>query len=528
MTNKLQTTELKQDLELRVRAAPSPTGKVQLGNIRTYLMCYLLAKKHNGKIVLRIEDSDQKRSIANGVEAMVEAYSAYGIEFDEGPHVGGPNGPYVQSERSEIYKKYAEELVDKGGAYYCFCTEERLSKLKIEQQKLGLKTRYDGHCRNVPIAEARERIAKGEKYVIRLKVPTEGETICHCEVFGTYSIKNSAIDDQVLLKSNGLPTYHFGVVVDDHLMGITLATRGSEYITSYPKDVLLYQFFGWKMPKFAHLPVILNPDGKGKLSKRHGAMPALTYLRKGYLREAVINYVMLCGWAPEPAKAHQDEIYSLEELIQLFDIQRVNKSGAKFDQKKMDSINAKHIRKLSDEEFRSAVIYWAKNYVLKQFITDSIEEAQPWEPDLKTQVEKYLSHWEADLEKFSKILSLIQERVTLLSEIPDQIAFFYLTPALPDTTKVKGLEGRSKEELHKIAQAIMEKMSSYAEDAATWSQENWVADMRAIGDAHGWKHADVFMLLRVLVCGSPFSPPLFEALQILGKNDVVSRITKLN
>ncbi|MBN1374437.1 glutamate--tRNA ligase [Candidatus Dojkabacteria bacterium] len=511
--------------KVRVRAAPSPTGKVHIGNIRTYLYNYLLVRKYGGANIIRIEDTDQKRKVPQGVEAMIEAYEAYGITFDEGPHVGGLHGPYVQSERKEIYSKYAHELVEKGAAYYCFCTEKRLQEVRSRQQENKERVMYDRACRNLSKEEAQKRVNAGEKYVVRMKFPLAGFTEFNDVIYGKIRINNNEIDDMVLLKSDGLPTYHFAVVVDDHLMQVTHVIRGREYLTQTTRNVFLYNAFGWEQPIWVNVPQILNPDGKGKLSKRHGAMPALAYLRKGYLKEAVINYIMLCGWSPPPEKSNQDDIYSVEELISLFDLTRFQKAGARYDQKKLDYINGKHIRNLSIDKLCSVIISWGENLVLKPFITDKYEDPEPWEASLKQKISKLLPLWKADLNKFKRILELVQERMVLLSDILDSTLFFYEQIKSPELSTVKGLAAYESTVLENAKEKYTEVFNGY-NDLSDISQEKWVADVRSTADEFGIKHGDLFMLVRVLICGSEFSPPLFECLQLLGKKEVLARLSQ--
>lgn len=505
-------------MQQRFRAAPSPTGKVHIGNIRTYLYNYLLAKKFGGKNIIRIEDTDQVRKVPNGTEAMIEAYEAIGITFDEGPHVGGDFGPYVQSERLDIYKKYAEELIDKDGAYYCFCSKERLEKLKLEQEQLHQKPQYDRLCRNIPITEARDRISKGDSYVIRMKFPIEGSMSFQDEVYGRITIKNSEIDDMVLLKSDGYPTYHFGVVVDDHLMGITQVIRGREYLTQTTRNAFLYDKFGWQQPKWVHVPQILNPDGKGKLSKRHGAMPAVAYLRKGYLKEAIVNYIMLCGWAPKVEQSHQDEIYSIEDFIELFDSSRLQKAGARFDQKKFDYINGKHIRRYSLDQLAALVFDWAQNYVLKPFISDDYTEHYDWEDTLRSDIEKYLPIWKSDVEYFKRTLALEHDRITTLSELPDALNFFY-DDKLSWSEQDWNTKNHTKEELAEALENILPKLDDIFKNN-NFNHDEWEKVVRGYADELGWKHGDMFLAIRSATTGRLQSPPLLESFEIMGWNKV--------
>ncbi len=498
----------------RYRAAPSPTGKVHIGTIRAYLPNYLLAKKEGGKNILRIEDTDQTRLVPNGVEAMIEAYEEVGITFDEGPLQGGEFAPYIQSQRLDIYKKYADELIEKGHAYYCFCSRERLTELRETQKANKLKPMYDGFCREIAPHEAKQRAESGEPHVVRMKFPKEGGTVCEDIIFGKVSVKNSDVEDQVLIKSDGFPTYHLAVVVDDHLMGITTAIRGVDWLPSYPKHVVLFQMFGWEPPKFAHLPLILNPDGRKKLSKRHGAFPVSQILRKGYLKEAIMNYSILCGWAPKQEEAHQDEIYTPEELIQLFSLDRVHKTAARYDQQKFDYINSKHIKRLTIDELSEKVIHWAEKYVLGSFISDIYTEPAEWEPSLKEIIEKYLPKWKADMEYFKKALALEHERVTTLSEIPFALDFFY-EENLSWTDEDWNTKNHTKEELGNALEAILPKLDEIFSENV-FDHEKWEVVVRGYADELGWKHGDLFMAIRSATTGRLQSPPLLESFEILG------------
>ncbi len=498
----------------RLRAAPSPTGKVHIGNIRTYLYNYLLAKKYNGVNIIRVEDTDQVRKVPRGTEAMIEAYQAVGITFDEGPHVGGNYGPYIQSERLGIYKEYAEKLIDSGHAYYCFCSKERLEEVKEKQRMNKVKEQYDRHCRNISIDQARQRIANGEKYVVRMKFPLEGSMSYVDEIYGKITINNKEIDDMVLLKSDGYPTYHFAVVIDDHLMEISHVFRGREYLTQTTRNVFLYDSFGWKQPKWVHCPPILNPDGKGKLSKRFGALPAVSYLRKGYLKEAIINYIMLCGWAPKQEDAHQDEIYTIEEFIKLFDTSRLQKAGARFDQKKFDYINGKHIRRHTLDELAQLVFYWADNYVLKEFISDAYTEKEDWEDNLKSKVSKYLPLWKNNVEYFKRALSLEYERITMLSELPDSLDFFYdQIDEWEDSDW--NTKNRSKSELASALEGILPKLDELFKDNV-FNHDTWEVLVRGFADEIGFKHGDMFLAIRSATTGRLQSPPLLECFEIMG------------
>ncbi|MEG0895826.1 MAG: glutamate--tRNA ligase, partial [Oscillospiraceae bacterium] len=370
---------------VRTRFAPSPTGYMHVGNLRTALYAYLLAKKDNGTFILRIEDTDQQRYVDGAIDIIYNTLRKAGLIWDEGPDIGGPVGPYVQSERMGMFKEYAEKLVESGHAYYCFCDKGRLEELREIQQASGLTPKYDGHCRNLSKEEIKEKLDAGVPYVIRQKMPTEGETYFDDEVFGRITVENSNLDDQILIKTDGMPTYNFANVVDDHTMGITHVVRGNEYLASTPKYNLLYDAFGWDKPVYIHCSPVMK-DHTQKLSKRNGDASFEDLIAKGYLTEAVINYIALLGWAPKG----EEEIFNLQELCQEFDVKGISKSPAIFDTAKLKAINGEYIKRMSLDEF----ISYAKPYI-----------------NLKRDV---------DIEKIAKML---QPRTEVFTDIPEQIDF---------------------------------------------------------------------------------------------------------
>ena len=366
--------------KVRTRFAPSPTGYMHVGNLRTALYAYLTAKHAGGTFILRIEDTDQERYVEGAVDVIYDTCREAGLLWDEGPDVGGPVGPYVQSERMGLFKQYAEQLVADGKAYYCFCTSERLDALHAEQRARGEMTHYDGCCRDLPAEEVRRRLAAGEPYVIRQKI----------------EVNNSEMDDQILIKSDGMPTYNFANVVDDHLMGITHVIRGSEYLSSTPKYNLLYEAFGWEIPVYIHCPPVMK-DAQNKLSKRNGDASYQDLIAKGCLPQAILNYICLLGWSPKGEYAEQ-EIFSLPELVRIWDPAGISKSPAIFDPLKLRAINAEYIRRLSPEEFR--------------------RKAEPWiDSAVHCPINKEL------------LCANLQPRCEMFSDIPPQIDFF---DALPD------------------------------------------------------------------------------------------------
>ena len=381
---------------VRTRFAPSPTGYMHVGNLRTALYTYLQARHNGGTFILRIEDTDQGRLVEGAADIIYDTLRATGLRWDEGPDIGGPVGPYIQSERMGLFKQYAEQLVQAGRAYYCFCTEERLDALHEQQKQNGEVPHYDGHCRDLSPEEVAAKLAAGEPYVIRQKIPAEGVTAFDDVVYGHIEVNNAELDDQILIKSDGMPTYNFANVVDDHLMGITHVIRGSEYLSSTPKYNLLYEAFGWEIPAYIHCPPVMK-DAQNKLSKRNGDASYQDLIAKGCLPQAILNYICLLGWSPKGEYAEQ-EIFSLPELVKIWDPAGISKSPAIFDPLKLRAINAEYIRRLSPEEFR--------------------QKADPWiDSAVHCSINKEL------------LCANLQPRCEMLSDIPPQIDFF---DALPD------------------------------------------------------------------------------------------------
>lgn len=376
-------------MKVRTRMAPSPTGEMHVGSLAISLKNYAFAKKHGGKFILRIEDTDKTREIENGVQLIQDILKKYNIEWDEGPGVGGDYGPYIQSERLDLYAQYAKQLVDDKKAYYCFCTPERLEAVREEQRNNKIPPKYDGHCKALSQEEIEKRLQNMEPHVIRLDVPQNQEITFTDLIRGDITFNSSTVDDQVLLKSDGYPTYHMAVVVDDHLMDITHIMRGEEWISSTPKHILLYQAFGWELPVFAHIPIFLNPDGKGKMSKRKGTVSAQSFLDRGYLPEALLNFFMILGWARED----EVEIMSLDEYIKLFDPKDVSAKSVVFDLKKLNWINGMYIRKLTLEQLTEKI---------KPFIPTGFP-----------------------MDKLDAVLPLVHERLETLADLESLTNFFY-------------------------------------------------------------------------------------------------------
>lgn len=461
--------------------APSPTGEMHVGGMATLLKNYAWAKRHGGQFVLRIEDTDKEREVPGAIEQIQKVIKDYGLDWDEGPDKGGSYGPYIQSERLDIYRQKAEELVAAGRAYYCFCSKERLEKLRDQQRAAHLPPKYDKHCRHLSTAEAEKQKAAGAPYVIRLKVPENQPVVFQDLLRGEIVIQSSEVDDQVLLKSDGYPTYHLAVVVDDHLMKITHILRGEEWISSAPKHVLLYEAFGWEKPVFAHIPVFLNPDGKGKMSKRQGAVSARSFLERGYLPEAMLNFFMILGWA----KADQQEIMTLQEYIAEFDPKDVSVKSVAFDLQKLDWLNGVYIRKLPQAEL--------------------IQRLQPFLP---TDFPK---------EKITAILPLVAERLVRLSDIESLTDFFYRDIALDLNELSKKTD----------AATLVQQLAATEESLAAlsdWSHTEIERVIRTLQEQHAWHKGQYFMMLRLAVTGKKATPPLFETIAVLGQNETLQRL----
>jgi len=471
-------------LKPRLRMAPSPTGFLHLGTLRTALFGYLLAKKWKGSFILRIEDTDEKRTVAGAAENLVSVFKQFGLTFDEGPEQGGSFGPYVQSERLDLYKKYAEDLVARGEAYYCFAKPEELEALRQEQIARKEPPRYDRRFRDYPLAEAKERIANGETFVIRHKVPLEGEIQVVDELRGEITFKAPEIEDYVILKSDGFPTYHLASVIDDHLMNITHVTRGDEWLPSLPKHVLLYQAFNWEAPKFIHFPLILNKNG-GKLSKRQGDVYAEDFLKQGYLKEALINFIAMLGWHPKDTK----EIFTLSELEQVFDIDGIGISPAVFDQDKLDSLNAHYIKALTLDEL--------------------LILSRPFLPKGKS--DEYLK----------AVIALEQPRLKVLSELTTSTEFFFVDKLSyePSLLIWKSL---SREEVKANLVFMHEQLTMV--EAGEWHKEKLESDLIELLKAENKPLGDFLWPMRVALSGRKASPGPFEIAAVLGKDETLERI----
>ncbi|MEK7620117.1 MAG: glutamate--tRNA ligase [Patescibacteria group bacterium] len=476
-------------MNVKTRFPPSPTGFLHIGSLRTAFYNFLFAKKHDGTFLVRVEDTDRERLVEGAVESLIRTLETVGITYDEGPILvngklaeKGPNGPYTQSHRLEIYKEHAQMLALQGSAYYCFCSKERLEELRNQQTIAKLQTKYDRHCLKLDKEEISRRLAARESYVIRLLIP-DGETTFHDEIRGNITISNSEIDDQVLMKADGFPTYHLAVVVDDHLMGVTHIIRGEEWISSVPKHVILYKAFGFPMPLFAHLPLILNAD-KSKLSKRQGDVAVEDYLAKGYLPEALVNFVALLGFNPTGDR----EIYTVQELIDAFDLSRVNKSGAVFDRTKLDWMNGQYIRSIdSSRLFELVKPFWGT--------ASGLEDTQK-----------------------EKILAVEKERLTTLGELAQRAQMYLELPDYTAETLVWKKADAQDALMHlKNLETLMGSIDLSSRELIEGAIKKYIGD-------NGYQNGNVLWPMRVALSGQAQSAGPFDLLWVLGKEEGLTRI----
>ena len=480
-------------MSVRVRYAPSPTGLQHIGGVRTALFNYFFAKSRGGKFILRIEDTDRERYSDESLQDLYDTFEWLGVEWDEGPDKGGDFGPYVQSERFEMYQKYAEQLISEGKAYKCYCTPERLENLRAEQQKnKKAQQGYDRHCRDLTPEQQAEYEAQGIKPVIRFKIPLDGKTVFRDVLLGDVKRKNSDISpDPVLLKSDGFPTYHLANIIDDHHMEITHIMRAQEWLPSGPLHILLYQAFEWEPPIYCHLPMVMGKDGQ-KLSKRHGSTSLRDFIARGYLPEALINYVSLVGWSYDDSR----EFFTKEELEQLFVLEKLNKAPGVFDYKKLDWFNGQYIRKLSDEQLKQKIL---------PYLQESGNIAEP--PSA------------ADDQMLDNLIPIVKERLKLLSDIVPMTSFLF-----------SDIEGYAAEELipkKKDAADTLEILKlgrPYIEKVAEMNDEQLEEAFRALSEESGYKLGDLLAPLRVAVTGSRVSPPLFASIRLLGVEAALKRI----
>ncbi len=479
-------------MTVRVRYAPSPTGIPHVGNIRTALFDWLFARREGGQFVLRIEDTDRARYDEQALGAILESLRWLGLDWDEGPEAGGPFGPYFQSERLEHYQAAARRLIDGGHAYECFCSPERLESVRADQQRRKQPPRYDRHCRNLSEADREAKRAEGVASVVRFRTPDEGRTSFADVVRSDVSFDNSTIDDFIMLKSDGYPTAHLAHVTDDHLMEISHVLRGDEWVSSTPRQVLMYEALGWEPPRFAHMSVILGPD-KAKLSKRHGALSVLDYRDQGYLPEAMFNFLGLIGWSLDDHTV----IIPREQFVEHFSLERLGKNPAVFDLQKLTWMNGVYLRDLPDER-------------LAELVAERLEQ------DLPASAPRPL-----DGKTVRGLVPLIRERIQRLDEVARMTEGFF-TDDLPYTVEEllgKGFKGNA-EGAGKALQAAKERI----ETVPSWEHEPLEAALRALAEELSLKAGDLFMPLRVATTGRPVSPPLFESMEVLGRERCLRRI----
>ncbi|MBQ5977662.1 MAG: glutamate--tRNA ligase [Oscillospiraceae bacterium] len=466
--------------EVRTRFAPSPTGYMHVGNLRTALYTYLIARHNGGKFILRIEDTDQGRLVEGAVDVIYKTMAECHLEHDEGPDVGGPVAPYVQTERRPFYKEYAELLMSRGHAYRCFC-----EKTESEEDS-GQFDRADDPCRSLSQAESDARAAAGEPYVIRQRIPHEGTTTFHDEIFGDITVENTTLDDQVLIKRDGLPTYNFANVVDDHLMGITHVVRGSEYLSSAPKYNLLYEGFGWEIPKYVHCSPVMR-DAHNKMSKRHGDPSYEDLIAQGFLTDAVLNYVALLGWSPRG----EQEIFSLDELKEVFEMSGISKSPAIFDIEKLRYFNSEYIRAMTPEAFAKV--------------------AEPW-------IRKAVKNPAYDA---AAIAALLQQRTEVLTDIPEKLDFF---DELPEYSAELFVHKKSKSD-EQSSREVLAQIIPIFEQLPAWDDESILNAMVQMAEEQGVKNAKIMWPVRIAAAGKAVTPGgAVEICRILGREETLRRL----
>ena len=479
---------------MRVRFAPSPTGRTHLGSGRTALYNYLLARQSGGQFILRIEDTDRKRYNPESEQELIDSLHWLGIQWDEGPDIGGPHAPYHQSQRKEIYQQHAKRLVDTGQAYYCFCTPERLAEVRQEQQKNKTRSHYDGTCRLLTPEESAQRVLAGESHVVRFKTPQEGSITVHDRLRGDITVENENLDDYIIVKSDGLALYHLAAMVDDHLMGITHVIRGAEWLPTFPLHAHIIRAFDWQEPNWIHLSLFLKPSGKGKMSKRDtsqlikdGKSIYLTDLEAmGYLPEGVLNWTALMGWSYDD----HTEFFNLDDLVKMFNIDRLNPSPAAINFSKLDHFNGLHIRNLD--------------------VSDLAERIKPF-------FEK--AGYEVDDNRLLMVTPLIQQRIVTLEDAPEMGGFFFEDEVHPVPEQLVGKK-MTPAESAAAARLAYQELSSLQEINHDTAEQ----PMRALAEQLGLKAGQFFGILRVAVTGRTVSPPLFETMEVIGKETVLARI----
>lgn len=486
---------------IRTRFAPSPTGFLHIGGARSALYNYLWAKKNKGQFLLRIEDTDKQREVEGAIDAIKEGLRWIGVQWDEGIELGGPFGPYIQSERLDSYRKAVQDLLERKKAYYCFCTSERLDAMRKELQTQKKAPKYDRLCRSLPEAKIRQQIQEGMPYVVRLAVPEQGIVVVRDVIRGEIQVDVNDIDDQVLLKSDGYPTYHLANVVDDRAMKITHVIRGEEWIPSTPKHVLLYQAFGWEAPQFAHLTVFLSKQG-GKMSKRHGETSLLAFRDNGYLPKAIVNFMALLGWNPKT----EEEFFTLEQLVERFDLHQVNKANPIFETEKLDWMNQHYMKQLETAEMIAYLKYLAEK---SKGNVDSYKNCVQWF-ELQSEVKRE-SVWKGMRERCKTFLEMVQSLESI-----QQIGEYAAT----DLVWKKSTPEKTKESLQKLIVRLGEigdehfLSSELEQQIIPWIKEN------------GWGNGDVLWPMRFALSGQPKSPTPFELAELLGKEETIKRLRR--
>lgn len=473
-------------MEVRTRFAPSPTGYMHLGGMRTALYTYLFTRKNHGKFILRIEDTDQARYVEGATDVIYRTLKDIGLVWDEGPDVGGDYGPYIQSERKGMYLPYAQQLVRDGKAYYCFCTKEELDKRRAEAEAKGETFKYDKHCLNMPREEVERRLAAGEPYVIRQNVPTQGEASFDDIIFGHIAVDCSELDDMILIKADGMPTYNFANVIDDHTMGITHVMRGSEYLSSTPKYNLLYDAFGWEKPVYIHLTNIMR-DAQHKLSKRTGDAYYEDYIAKGYLKDAILNYIALLGWNPGDDR----EFFTMDELVEAFDISRLNKAPGIFDVTKLNWFNAQYIMRLSPERYLELATPWLDQALAGRGIC------------------------------YRRLAELMQPRTEYFAQLPEKVAFL---AELPDYGLDLFTNKKSKSD-PTVALEVLTALKPILEGIADWTEDDLKNALVAEAERTGRKNATVLWPLRIALAGLAVTPGgAIEIAWLLGRDESLRRL----
>ena len=482
-------------MSVRVRYAPSPTGLQHIGGVRTALFNYFFARAQKGTFILRVEDTDRERSTDAALQDLYETLEWLGVEWDEGPLVGGDRGPYVQSERFSLYQKFAAKLIEDGKAYRCYCTPERLEALRETQVAEKAKQQgYDRHCRNLTDTERAELETQGLPSVVRLMVPLEGKTTFHDVLMGDITRRNSDVNpDPILLKSDGFPTYHLANVIDDHLMGITHIMRAQEWIPSGPLHVLLYEAFGWEPPVYCHLPMVMGKDGQ-KLSKRHGSTAVRDFREKGYLPEALTNYVSMVGWSYDGER----EFFTKDELCELFSLEKINKAPGVFDYKKLDWYNGMYIRQKSDEELTDLLLPYLKR--------EGFIENEPTGEDM---------------DKVGALVPIVKERLKVLSDVVDMSRFLFTDIEVPEVASLLPKKQDAATTLH-----VLERVRPLLGELEEKGDESIEEALVALANELGVKMNGVFMPIRVAVTGSSVSPPLFDSIRVLGLETALIRIDR--